>query len=220
MEPMQRVLEPEYMDTAEEADGYDAMDNSGPNAAFVERLVELGATGRMLDLGTGPGHIPLLVCDRLPSSTVVGLDAAEHMLRHARHHLESSPHRERVTFVRGDAKALRFEEGEFDAVYSNTILHHIPDPLPFLREARRVLRPGGVLLIRDLFRPETEELARELVALHAADETPQNRELLRASLCAAFTPDELRSVADEAGLSDAQISIDSDRHMSLQLAAR
>ena len=54
---MQRTLEPEVMDTPEEADGYDAMDHSQANAAFVGRLVELGARGRMLDIGTGPGHI-------------------------------------------------------------------------------------------------------------------------------------------------------------------
>ena len=50
---MLRELEPEYMDTDEEADGYDAMDHSGPNETFVNRLVELGAHGRVLDIGTG-----------------------------------------------------------------------------------------------------------------------------------------------------------------------
>ena len=58
---MERVLEPELMDTLEDATEYDEMDNSAENTAFVERLVELGAHGRMLDIGTGPGHIPLPV---------------------------------------------------------------------------------------------------------------------------------------------------------------
>ena len=55
---MERELEPEYMDTEDEAASYAAMDHSAPNAAFVARLVELGAAGRMLDVGCGPGHIP------------------------------------------------------------------------------------------------------------------------------------------------------------------
>lgn len=216
---MQRVLEPEVMDTPEEADGYDAMDHSGPNAAFVDRLVELGATGQMLDLGTGPGHIPLLVCQRIAAAQVVGIDLSENMLRHAERHRTASPHGERVRFEIADAKGLRFEDDTFDVVYSNTILHHIPDPHPFLMEAWRVLRPGGTLLIRDLFRPDTPERAVELVDMHAPDEAEYNRQLFRASLCAAFTPDELRELARAAGLDRAVVVIDSDRHMSLQTAS-
>jgi ubiquinone/menaquinone biosynthesis C-methylase UbiE len=216
---MERVLEPEVMDTAEEADGYDSMDHGLPNQAFVDRLIELGASGRMLDIGTGPGHLPLIVCERIDETTVIGIDLAEHMLRHAERHRAASPHRERVEFRRADAKQLPFETGSFDTVYSNTILHHIPDPLPFLSEARRALRPGGALLIRDLFRPPNSGRTLELVAMHAADADPYQQELFRASLCAAFTPEELRAMADETGLAQAEISIDSDRHMSLQIRA-
>ena len=76
-----------------------------------------------------------------------------------------------------------------------------------------------MLLIRDLFRPPTPERALELVSEHAAGESEYNRELFRASLHAALTRDELRAVADASGLSHAEIAIDSDRHMSLQLAS-
>ncbi len=214
-----RTLEPEVMDTAEDADDYDAMDHAGPNAAFVQRIVDLGARGRMLDIGTGPGHIPLLVLERIADARIVAVDLAEHMLRHAERHRAGSPHRDRVEFRRADAKRLDFPDAGFDAVFSNTILHHVPDPLPFLREARRVLRPGGVLLIRDLFRPWSEARVDELTALHAGAATTGQRALFRASLCAALTPFELRAVADAAGLGDAEIAIDSDRHMSLQVAA-
>ena len=80
----------------------------------------------------------------------------------------------------------------------------------------RLLAPGGVLLIRDLFRPPTPERALELVGLHAAGETEYQRELFRASLHAAFEPDELRAIAREAGLAGVELVLDSDRHMSLQ----
>jgi ubiquinone/menaquinone biosynthesis C-methylase UbiE len=217
---MERVLEPEVMDTAEEADGYDSMDFSEPNGAFVGRLVELGARGRMLDIGTGPGHIPLLVCERIVDARVVGIDLARHMLAHAERHRKASPHATRVEFRIADAKGLEFPDASFDAVFSNTILHHIPDPRPFLAEARRVLRPGGALLVRDLYRPPTPERALELVALHAAGGSPVQRELFHASLKAALTPEELRAVANGAGLGEAEIVIDTDRHMSLQIPAR
>ncbi len=214
---MDRILEPEVMDTPEEADGYDSMDHAGPNRSFVERLLELGATGRMLDVGTGPGHMPPMVCALVPEARVVGIDLSTNMLRHAERHRAASPHAERMEYRLADAKAIDFEDAAFDVVYSNTILHHIPDPRPFLRECKRVLRPGGVLLIRDLYRPATPAAALELVGLHAAEADPYQQELFRASLHAAFTPDELRELARECGLERAEVVIDSDRHMSLQL---
>jgi len=216
---MNRVPEPEVMDTPDEASAYDAMDHAQVNAAFVDRLVALGARGRMLDIGTGPGHIPLLVADRLADCSLVAVDLAPAMLAIARGKLDASPHGDRIELRLGDAKALELPDGSFDAVFSNTILHHMTDPRPFLREAARVLRPGGVLLIRDLYRPASEEEVDRLVRAHAPTAGPVGQALLRASLCAALTPDELRSMADRCGLSAADLVIDSDRHMSLQIAA-
>ena len=207
------------MDTAREADEYDAMDHGEANGRFVERLAELGARGRMLDIGCGPGHMALMVCARVPGARVVGVDLARTMLGYACRHRDASEHGPRVALARTDAKRLPFADGAFDAVFSNTILHHIPDPLPFLREARRVLRPGGALLVRDLFRPPTPERADELTALHAAGATPYQRDLLRASLGASFTHAELAALAAAAGLADAELVVDSDRHHSLQIAA-
>lgn len=220
MSALARVLEPEAMDTAEEAASYDAMDNRANNAAFVERLFALGARGRMLDLGTGPAHIPLLVCARDGAAHVTALDLAHHMLRVARRNVEAAGMAARVELVHGDAKDLGLPDGAFDVVYSNTILHHIPDPRPFLREAARVLRPGGVLLIRDLFRPVDAARLEALVREHAAECTPDQRALFAASLHAAFTPEELRALCDECGLGAAEVVVDTDRHASIQVAAR
>lgn len=218
---LERVLEVEVMDTPEEARDYDAMDNRAPNEAFTQRLAELGAQGRMLDIGTGPGHIPLLVAGRIAECTIVGVDLSQNMLELAERHRAASPAGGRVAFRLANAKGLPFEDASFDTVFSNTILHHIPDPRPFLREAWRVLRPGGVFLIRDLFRPETEAALAGLVALHAAEATPEQRQLLADSLRAALTPEELRELVRELGLDreGVEVSIDSDRHASIQRAA-
>ncbi len=216
---MERTLEPEYMDTRQEADEYESMDHAGPNAAFVERAASLGPRGRVLDLGTGPGHIPVLLCERVPGIRVVALDAARTMLDHARRHRAASPHAARIGLVRGDAKRLPFADGCFDAVLSNTILHHVPEPADMLREVARVLAPGGALLVRDLFRPPTPQRALELVDLHCAGQNDVQRELFRASLHAALTPDELRACADACGLASAELVVDTDRHVSLQRAA-
>lgn len=216
---IERRLEPEAMDTADEAAAYAAMDHSAPNAAFVDRLIELGAHGHMLDIGTGPGQIPLLVCERIADAHVTAIDLADAMLAIARQLRDESPHADRVVLERADAKSLGYADASFDVVYSNTILHHIPDPLPFVREAHRVLRPGGALLIRDLLRPDTQAALEALVARYAADDTEVQRGLFRDSLHAALTPAELAQVAREAGLTDAEIVTDSDRHLSLQVRA-
>lgn len=218
-----RVLEPEVMDTAEEAEAYDAMDHTEGNAAFVQRVVELAGHdpgGWFLDLGTGPGEIPLMLCERVARVRVIGVDLSWQMLRIAEQRRHASPCAQRVVFQYADVKALPFIDGAFDGVISNTILHHIPEPARMLCEAARVLRPGGVLLIRDLFRPATPERLQELVQLHAGDCTAEQQKMFAASLHAALTPEELREAAAASGLQQAEIVIDSDRHVSLQLTAR
>lgn len=215
-----RVLEPEVMDTQDEAESYAAMDHREGNAAFVDRAIELAGgelAGWALDLGTGPGDIPLMLCDRATRVKIVGVDLSWQMLRLAEQQRRTAACRDRVIFQLADVKALPFADGSFDAVISNTILHHIPEPLLMLREARRVLRPGGVLLIRDLFRPDTSQRLQELVEQHAGDCTADQQRMFAASLHAALTPGELREIAEKAGLRDAEIVIDSDRHVSLQM---
>ncbi len=214
---LNRVLEPEFMDTVEEAEGYDAMDHADVNVAFVERLVELGARGSMLDIGTGPGHIPLLVVERIPGCRILGVDMARTMLGIAEKHRAASTDGSRIRYEVADAKELPYRDGEFDTVFSNTILHHIPDPVPYLREAYRVMKPDGVLLIRDLFRPDSEPRLEELVDLHTAGESEYQTGRFRQSLWAALTLDELREAAVAAGIEGHELVQDTDRHMSLQI---
>lgn len=218
---IERQLEPEVMDTPEEAREYDAMDNREPNEAFSRRLVELSAGGRMLDVGTGPGHIPLLVTALIPGSHIVGVDLSANMLQIAERRRAASAFADRIEFRLADAKGLPFPDQSFDAVFSNTILHHIPDPRPFVAEAWRVLRPGGAFLIRDLFRPDTETALERLVAEHAADATPDQRQMFADSLRAALTPDELRALVRELGLDreGVEVVVDTDRHVSVQRRA-
>ena len=217
---MQRELEPEVMADAAEAVAYDAMDHSGPNQAFVERLVELGAAGHMLDIGTGPGHIPLLVCEAIDGCHVTGVDLSAEMLAIAQRRRDASAFADRIVYRVADAKGLPFPDGRFDTVFSNTILHHLVDPRTLLAEAWRVLRPGGVLLIRDLFRPADQRTLDDLVRTYAGEESIDQRKLFRDSLKAALSVDELRAIADELGLSDVSVVVDTDRHMSLQTACK
>ena len=216
---LERVLEPEAMDTWEEALAYDTMDHSEPNELFVRRLEQLQADGPMLDIGTGPGHIPLLIVERWPEVSVIGIDVSVNMIRIAHQHRERSPHRHRLEFRVAEARHLPFPDASFHTVFSNTILHHIPEPRPFLEEAWRVLRPGGAFLIRDLFRPPNRKYRERMVRRHGAGATPYQQQLFRQSLMAALTPDELRRLVDPLTFDGVEVVVDTDRHLSLQKAA-
>jgi SAM-dependent methyltransferase len=99
---------------------------------------------RVLDVGCGPGSMTLGIAARIGEGEVVGVDlsdsqvqlaarrAAEHGVRNAR-------------FRTGDAYALPFADGQFDAVFSHALLEHLREPVRALREFRRVLAPGGVI---------------------------------------------------------------------------
>ena len=215
---MERIPEVECMDDPEEAREYAAMDHSEANLAFVEALLAFGMDhGTLLDLGTGPGDIPILLVGRCPEVQVRAIDLSNEMLKIARLHVARAGLSRQISFQLVDAKALPFADGFFDGVFSNTILHHVADPIVFLREGFRVLKPGGRLLIRDLYRPEDEAGLEQLVTLHAKDGSPRQRELFRDSLRAAYLPHELVALCEEAGLPRPEVTVDSDRHMTLRL---
>lgn len=214
---MDRVLEPEYMDTEEEAQEYDSMDHASANDSFVEAVLAAGAAqrSRALDLGTGPGDIPILLARAVPGLQFVAVDAAQTMLDIAAHKVAGAGLADRIQLQQADVKKLPFADGSFDLVFSNTILHHIPEPLDMLREARRVLSDQGVLVLRDLYRPATLAEAEGLVDLHARDANPQQRKLFLDSFCAALTLEEVREFCRAAGMPEAQVEMSSDRHYTL-----
>lgn len=216
---MKRILEPEFMDCIDEAEEYAALDHSEPNRDVVACLLAAGGDrGRVIDLGTGPGDIPILIARAAPDARITAVDAAETMLTLARRRITTAGLADRIELVKADVKELPFPDDDFDAVFSNTILHHIPEPVVFLREAARIRRPDGALVIRDLCRPSTRGDAEALVAKHAGTATVKQQMLLFDSLCAALTLDEARRCAADAGLGAATVEMSSDRHWTILIA--
>ena len=82
----------------------------------------------------------------------------------------------------------------FDALVSNSLVHHMPDPHLFWNELVRLGKPGAVVLVMDLFRPESPERAREIVEQYSGNEAPVLKEDFFNSLCAAFTLREIREI--------------------------
>ena len=220
---MQRILEPEVMDTAEDAEEYDAMDFLETDTRFAETAAALlGPQGEAmaLDIGTGTAKIPLLLLARRPGLRVLAADMAEEMLRVARRNIEAAGLAAACTLARMDAKALDVQPASFDLVISNSLAHHLPEPLGLFREIARVTRPGGAILVRDLIRPETHDDAWAIVNRVASGDTARQKQLFFDSLCAALTLDEVRQMVAAAGIEGAAVVQSSDRHWSVERPRR
>ena len=212
---MQRVLEPEVMDSWEEAVEYDAMDFTEINTAFAQRAIELGTTNAtVLDAGTGTARIPILIAQQLPQWQIIGIDMAESMLQIGRENVEEAGLEKQINLEFVDVKNLPYQDGQFDMVISNSLFHHLPNPLPFLQEVKRVLKPQGAILIRDLIRPPREEIMNDLVESIGTEYDEHQKRLFRDSLHAAFTLDEVQDFVQQAGLEGVTVERSSDRHWS------
>jgi SAM-dependent methyltransferase len=124
----------------------------------------------LLDAGCGPGSITVGLAAAVAPGMVVGLDIEPSVLDQARA-LAAGQGAITMRFVVGSAGTLPFPDGSFDAVFAHTLLEHVRDPVAALRDLRRVLRPGGVLGVRDcdwdsgVYAPVNPDVARA-VALY------------------------------------------------------
>jgi ubiquinone/menaquinone biosynthesis C-methylase UbiE len=216
---LSRVLEPEVMDSAEEALDYDEMDHSEVNRAFVtDFLACWNGQNPILDVGTGTAQIPIELCSRSSEAEVVAIDLAEHMLEIARAHVSARFSR-RIRVERQDAKHLPYPARSFAAIISNSIVHHIPEPAAALAEMVRVARPGATMFVRDLLRPPSNEAVRNLVATYAGDSNAHQQKMFDDSLRAALSLDEIRSLVAGSGFSRDTVKQTTDRHWTWQAKA-
>jgi len=212
---MPRSLEPEAMDIPEEAQAYAAADFREVNEAFADRVAELaGQRERLLalDLGTGPADIPIRVLERRPGWHVVAADISWSMLGIARDAIWEKGMAGGVSPIQLDSKRLPFSDHCFDMVFSNSILHHLPETEDFWREVGRVAKKDACVLLRDLARPANREMAASIVRKYSGNESDLLQEEFYRSLLAAFTPEEIRAQLDQAGLGCLSIAMVSDRH--------
>jgi ubiquinone/menaquinone biosynthesis C-methylase UbiE len=115
-------------------------------AAFL--LSHLTPGMRLLDLGCGPGSITIGLARYVAPAEAIGIDLEPEALAAATA-LASDNRVGNVAFRRADVYELPFEDDSFDIVYGHQVMQHLADPVNALVEARRVLRSGGYLAVRD-----------------------------------------------------------------------
>lgn len=220
-----RVLEPEVMDTAEEAEDYDAMDHAAVNGVFCDDLLSRRPDPAwVLDVGTGTARIALALCERSSTVRVVATDLADHMLRVAAKNVQNAGMSERISLRKDDAKALAPFTEPFDVVCSNSVVHHIPEPEKALAAWWSRVPAGALFFVRDLLRPDTLDEVDTLVKRYSgvrpsdpsqAASFDRQVSLFHASLCAALRLDEVRAIAVSLGMPESAVQKTSDRHFTL-----
>jgi len=206
------------MDTWEEAVEYDVMDFTEVNTAFAQRAIELGPpSGLLLDAGTGTARIPILICQQCPRWQAIAIDLSENMLLVGAENVEQAGLQSQIRLEWVDVKQLPYPK-QFDMVISNSLIHHLPDPLPFFLGLQRVLKPHSAILFRDLIRPSATAALNALVAGIGAAYSERQKQLFHDSLQAALTLNEVEVLLQQAGLEGVTVYQSSDRHWTAERA--
>jgi SAM-dependent methyltransferase len=133
--------------------------------AIDPRAVLAGISGgRVLDVATGTGGFVGFLLEGLADhGEIVGIDSnADRASAFA----EAFEGRDGISFAEMDAHHLAFADGSFDTVCVSNSLHHVADPAPLLAEMLRVLRPGGHVIVNEMYRDGQSEEQMTHVRLH------------------------------------------------------
>jgi SAM-dependent methyltransferase len=165
--------------------------------ALLDRLDDAVSAGarRLIDIGTGTGTLARAALRRWPSVEVVGIDASGEMVAAAdREAIRLLPpaEQQRLTNIVAPADSLPFPEGAFDAAMSSFVFQLVPNRFRALREARRVIRPGGMLAYvtwlvdNRVFRPDIEfDAALEEIGVGGREEEDRPGDLRTDAAAAA-----------------------------------
>lgn len=212
---MQRILEPELMEDPKQVRAYAQADFSEPNERFMQNLrTSIGKEdliSHALDLGCGPGDISCRFAMDYPSAHVDALDGSRAMLDYA----ETITPRElsaRVRFIHGKLQTVALPRRHYDLIFSNSLLHHLPEPQAFWHVIKHYANDGTRVAVMDLLRPQSVHQAKEIVEMYAASESEILQRDFYHSLLAAFTPEEIEEQLRETGL-NFYVERISDRHV-------
>ncbi|MEN1727410.1 MAG: methyltransferase domain-containing protein [Pseudomonadota bacterium] len=213
---MQRLPEPELMDAPEQTQAYADADFSESNQSFVDAFVALSTDrdGTVIDLGCGPGDICIRLAHALPDWKVIGLDAGPNMLKLAAAAVKNADQNEQVELVLDQLPCAI--PGSPTAIVSNSLLHHLPDPMSLWQTIADQAPSGCWVQVMDLHRPDSTERAKQLVETYAEGAPEVLVTDFYNSLLAAYTTDELAEQLAQSGLAQLQISRPSDRHWLVQ----
>ncbi len=207
------------MDQPEQAAAYANADFSEPHNHFVELFQQAFPdhefNGVLLDLGCGPGDITRRVAKRWPSVRIDAVDGAAAMLEQGQRLTTDTDLAARIRYIHGVLPGCALPQPRYDGVFSNSLLHHLADPMVLWRAIQQHAKPGVPIFVMDLMRPDSQETARQLVEENAAGEPAILKEDFYNSLLAAFEVEEVRQQLTQCGLAHLQVRAVSNRHLTV-----
>lgn len=213
---MERIPEPELMDDPAQAQAYADADFSQPHdyfvAQFLTRFPDF-SSGQVGDLGCGPADITIRFARAIPEAMVVGVDGAAAMLALGCEAVRRAGLESRIRLEQRLLPARDWGNAAFDAVISNSLLHHLDDPTALWQTVANVAKPGAPVLVMDLMRPPDRAGAERLRTLYAAGAPAVLQRDFYNSLLAAYQPREVREQLRQSGLDYLTVEVASDRHL-------
>ena len=202
-----RVIETmEGIQDAFDAAAYDRQMRKMWRRGWIEtpEILNAGITaGTALEISPGPGYLGIDWLRRTEGTRLVALDISAEMLKRSRDNAGREGVGDRAEYVHGDACAMPFEDGRFDAAFANGGLHEWADPIAVFDEIARVLKPGGRYCITDL-RRDAPWIVRRLVPLTVRERSM--RLGFTSSIDAAYTPREARELVARSSLLSPTVS--------------
>jgi trans-aconitate methyltransferase len=212
---MLRVLEPELMEDAGHVLAYAKTDFKKPHNEFVKRIKSLvnqpAFSGKALDLGCGPGDISRRFAKAFPLCHIDAVDGSKPMIDYGLSTIGITLG-SRLNFIHGKLPEAELPEQNYDIIFSNSLLHHLPDPQILWQVVKKYSKPGTYVAIMDLIRPGSQKMAESMVEMYAGTEPKILQQDFYNSLLAAFTIAEIKDQVMLAGLSLTVVKI-SDRHV-------
>jgi ubiquinone/menaquinone biosynthesis C-methylase UbiE len=214
---MQRIPEPELMIDDKQARAYALADFEQPHSMFIQLFLKHFPNdtiiGNVLDLGCGTADITRRFAQAFVQCHLDGVDNSEPMLKYGRDLLKKYRLTDRIRLLKGYLPGAKLPVERYNAVISNSLLHHLAEPMVLWNTIKAVATPEAPIFIMDLMRPESPTQAKIITNQYTQGEPEILRQDFYNSLLAAYRIDEVQKQLQDVGLDHLHVLEVSDRHL-------